>query len=372
MRDHFFRLLPCLMAVSILVVCVAAQARVTVPARFADRPGNASLSMPLRWSIGRMQVVIAGSAVPAQLRGKTVTALQLRRPPTSDTWPARTVDLEVTLATSDRLTPTNPLIDLDLNLTICQNVTQVVPPTSIVIPPVPVPVRDDEVGQDLIDVQLTTPFAVPADATLSLVVDITSTAASFSAPESHWVDAVWRTSDDGYGAAIGQHGCGTLPEATKLRPVRSGLTPRDGGSFEVELTGVPRRQPGALLFGLRGSAATAPPPFASGCTLWLNLAIPLFATPVTTGPFGDATFSQSLVSGTGLEGIEFMIQAVVFDAAELLLSNPVVGVLDEIGVDSARFTTLLVPGDGSNPFGDSVTPFLPFAGLVPVLGFTTN
>ncbi|MBL8752678.1 MAG: hypothetical protein JNK15_05205, partial [Planctomycetes bacterium] len=68
-----------LFASTLGAVGLVAQSAV-VPPVCAALPGNAAVSMPLRWSHGTMQVFVDPQLLPANFVGQTITGLWLRRP----------------------------------------------------------------------------------------------------------------------------------------------------------------------------------------------------------------------------------------------------------------------------------------------------
>src|SRR5688572_26964084 len=58
----------------------AAQNRSVIPAACTTLPGNAALSLPLRWSHGTLQVRIDAALLPTGFIGRTISGLRLRRP----------------------------------------------------------------------------------------------------------------------------------------------------------------------------------------------------------------------------------------------------------------------------------------------------
>src|SRR5215831_2425253 len=59
--------------------CASAQTRTVLPPIAETLPGNAAVSLPLRWSQGVLQVVLDAQML-APLQGRTLTGIRMRRP----------------------------------------------------------------------------------------------------------------------------------------------------------------------------------------------------------------------------------------------------------------------------------------------------
>jgi hypothetical protein len=355
---------------------VLAQTTTAIPPSFARVPGNAELAMPARWSVGRMQTMVRGFAIPDEMRGATIQQVRLRRPRGGGALAARTVTLKLTLGTSGTLTPTGQTADVELNWTFSSDRTDVFGPSPVSLPALPAAARDDALGDVLVDVTLTTPFVVPTDPTVSLIVEWTAEdpAGWTGLAEESWVDGAWLTPGStpiGYAGPIGLHGCGSVgTEPARLQAIGGGLDPRAGGSVVLRLEGVAAGSVGAVVFGLpsQGFPNGAGPFLLGNCPLWPDLTQPVVTLPMPA----SGTFSVDVPDGD-LTGLELLAQAVGFETGVgLYASNAVLLQFDDIGVRPNWLSTVFLPGDGSVPAGSTLSPYGVFLGLSPVVEFVVQ
>jgi len=339
------------------------------PRGFETMPGNAGLSMPVRWTVGLMQVLVEQSVLPATLASAPLVRIRLRRaafasdPPD----PARTLDCELRLGNSGllarHLTP-------DMVANRPGSLTVVAARRSYNVPATPALGPGDAVAADFVDLPLDAPFSFAGP---NLFLEWQNWAPSQDVSPGHWVDAVHFPGGVDLGLVVqaGAHGCGSRGGAAMVLEAGSSSPPAAGATFPVLLRrAAPTsacvlltffdpmlRSPLGLRFGQALGAAGMP-----GCYLWAG---PDLQVGFTSDASGDGRAGVGLPNSSLLRGRTVSMQAVTLDrtanapgvatSSGLLLRPDFVGVYD-------RAVTVLEYRSGSTS-----SPWLPFLGLMPVL-----
>lgn len=359
------------------VVPLLAQARAVVPNVATTLPGNAAISMPLRWSRGVMQVWIAQSMLPTALAGGNLLGVRMRRPAIlgEPAYPAVTRTLTVRAGFTNLLPPA------------MGNLRQFNMPTTAVVvagpapfavaasaPPVGVPATGDEF--------LVIPFATPLPMQPgTLCLEFESSDGPF-AVGAQWVDAVWTEGgvERGYAVAVGDGSCTT--RSSTLQLTWTGASgPARGGNAALRVVGAPPAAPngpGSLVFAFVGvepqshalaadffgfGAPLGPlDPGLAGCFQWSPLDLVYSGAADAAGGF-DIGFAIPVAGTT--TGMRVGVQAAFLDLARpgllpLSLSNGVVLQLDTTGAGNGCSTAF---------FPDTLTqsPWPVERGLMPVL-----
>ncbi len=342
------------------------------PPRFERVPGNAGLSMPVRWSLGRMQVLIEASVLPATLRTTPLHRVRLRRAPfaTDPAAPARAIDCELSFGST---TATARQITRDMVANQPSGVVVVAARRTYNVPATPALGGGDAVGADLVDLPLDAPFSFAGP---NLFVDWQNFAPSLVVSAGHWVDAVQidLMGDLGLALPLGAHGCGSVGgTSTMILAPETSAPPTLGVAFPVAvrntLPSVPgllmasleplQRNPLGLPFGQELGVIGMP-----GCWLWAGFDL---ALPATSTPLGVLRGSLTLPNLVALRSSQVSVQGVSLDpglnglgwavSSGLMLRPDFVGVFD-------RASTVLEYRASS-----TISPWLPFVGLTPVILF---
>jgi len=358
-----------------LVVAVApAQSSVVVPAALESLPGDAALSLPLRWSHGVLQVRIDNGLLPAALTGQTITGLHLRRPafPGEPAYPP----LQRTLTVRGGF---QPAIAAQLSVARTQNHPANL---SVLFGPAPVAVGAtaangaSAVGADLLHITFSQPLPV---VTGSLFLEFETGDAPLQIEPTHWVDAVWIESgiENGYVVTVGDGSCTTRTEPTELRWDHT-VGPHFGGSLKFVVSGAPptvagssglvvhwigidpqSEPPGPTHLGFGASIGVADPALAA-CYWWAPLT-------VTWGGSTDAAGrirTSVPLAGPGTLGLRLGVQAAWLDESRpglpYSVSNGLVLVMGGFGIGGQCGTVFF-------PAGATTSPWLPFLGQMPVL-----
>lgn len=352
---------------------LGAQSSFPSPPFAGGLPGNAAISMPVRWSQGTVQVLVEQSLLPPQLGGASIRGLRLRRPGFlgEPAYAGVTRSLEVSAC----FTPLRAdQLGVDLATNRPANLQVVAPAAALAIAATPAGGPGDAVGGDLLVVAFATPLPVVAG---NLFLEIRALDAPFAVGTDHWVDAVWTPggNDIGHAFAVGNGGCTSRSTPLLLQWTGAG-PPRVGGSLVVGMTGA---QPGALVWTLVGLDPQARPPgpafpgfggsLASlglvGCHAWVP-ADGVVAGSATAG--GALAYSITLPAGIVVPGSRIGVQMAVLDptanATGVATTNGVVAVPDSLGI-GRRCATVLAPGTSQ------VSPWAPYLGLMPILGLDT-
>ena len=341
-----------------------AQSTTTVPSVCATLPGNAAVSMPLRWSHGTMQVFIEAGMLPASLNGQTLTGMRLRRSTLLGEvgYPA----LQRTLTIRGGF---QPFLAAQMQGSIVQNrpsnAAVLFGPAVVTIAASPAPSATTVVGDAFVDIDFTTPLPMGSG---TLFLELEAGDAPLSISSGHWVDAVWmQAGDGGYAATVGTGGCTSRPEPTVLR-WGGGLGPTPGTAAPLRVEGLP---PSALVLhwlGLDPQGAGAGfglpllplDPTLVGCYAWAPLAV---SWTSTANAQGVATTSFA-VPGSTPAGTRFGVQSAWLDLTRPSLpfsfSNGLVLVSGTAGIGT-RCGTMFFPGTAQT------SPWPIYLGQMPVL-----
>ncbi|MEZ5966424.1 MAG: hypothetical protein R3F56_21490 [Planctomycetota bacterium] len=360
-----------LLLVPLMACGVTAQIRwESAPPGFERVPGNAAISMPVRWSVGLMQVLFEQSVLPASLTAQPLQRMRLRRPAFAGdpADPARTIDCELRLGDSQLLARQ---MGWDMPANRPASLTVVAARRTYSVPATPALGAGDAIGADMIDLPLDAPFTFAGP---SLFVEWQNYAPNQNVSTGHWTDAVHATGgvDLGGSMTLGSHGCGSRSGTTTMTLTANGSSPPAAGSaFPLLLRQAVPTAPGVLFtffdpllrnplglsFGQDLTVLGLP-----GCFLWAG---PDIQTPIASDVVGEARASVTLPSSTLLRGRLVAVQALVLDTAAnglgvaassgVLLRPNFMGVFD-------RVVTVL---DNRPTAGTSLWP--PFLGLAPIL-----
>lgn len=354
-----------------------AQARAVVPDVATTLPGNAAISMPLRWSQGFMQVWIAQSLLPTAMAGGTLRGVRLRRPAIlgEPSYPA--ITRTITVRAGFTLQPPTDLGDQRL-FNMPSNALVVAGPAPFAVgasaPPVGVPVTGDEF--------LVIPFSTPLPVQPGTLCLEFETSDAPLAVGMHWVDAVSTPGgvDRGYVVAVGDGSCTTRTAPLQLTwtgangPQRGSsaalrvlgappAAPNGPGSLVLALVGV-EPQTHALVGGYFGFGAPLGllDPGLAGCFQWSPLDLVFFGLADAAGGF-DIGFPIPVAGTT--RGMRVGVQAAFLDPAragalQFSVSNGVVLQLDTTGL-GATCSTAFFPGTLTR------SPWPVDRGLMPVL-----
>lgn len=362
----------------VLVACMvcsglAAQTRwESGPRGFENLPGNAGLSLPARWSVGLLQVLMETSVAPPSLTSSPLQRVRFRRQAFAGdpADPVRTIDCELRLA--DSLAMARQLtVDMAANRP--ASLTVAAARRVYNVPATPALGPADSVGADLIDLPLDAPFAFQGP---SLFLEWQNYAPTQSVSTGHWVDAVHMPGgvDLGLAVQVGAHGCGSRG-GTSTMTLQADTTapPTLGTPFPVLVRNAAANAPGVVFtfvdplvrgplglpFGQDLAAIGMP-----GCHLWAG---PDIQTSVAANALGDARTSVTLPNLIVLRGRPTSMQGITLDAAAntmgvaassgLVLRPDFVGVFD-------RAVSIIEFRDNS-----TVSPWAPFLGLTPVVLF---
>ncbi len=342
---------------------LTAQTTTTVPAICSTLPGNAALSMPLRWSHGTLQVFVDAALLPASLNGQTITGLRLRR----STLLGDTADPAITRTLTVRGGFQPALASQMIGSVITNrptNVQVLFGPAPVPVNALPAPTPDAAVGADLLRIVFTTPLPVASG---TLFLEFTCGDAPLQVLTTHWVDGVWFNggTDTGYAVPVGTGACTTRTEPTWLRWTNP-TGPTAGASATMELAGAPPSglalawvslNPQANGFGLSLAAID---PGLPNCYRWSDLQVSWSGTANASGRFATSL----AVPGTATLGTRLGVQAAWFDPSRtglpFSISNGLVLVVGSAGVGN-RCSTMFFPGTSTN------SPWPAFVGQMPVL-----
>ncbi|MCB9877755.1 MAG: hypothetical protein H6835_09160 [Planctomycetes bacterium] len=349
---------------------LAAQQTATLPPVCRTLPGNAAVSMPLRWSQGTLQVFVDSPLLPSGFVGHTITGLRLRRStlPGDVAYPAMTRTVTVRGAFQGALAAE-----------MIGSVTQNRPagcqvlfgPAQVTVAATPAPGSTTTVGDEFVQIQFSTPLPVTAG---TLFLEFETSDGPLQVEAGQWVDAVWFEdgADDGYVVPVGDGGCTSLSQPTRLSWTAD-HGPVHGTDAALRLTGAPAgglavawvglspetRGPGAGYLGYGGSLTLIDPAMA-GCHQWAPLDVLWFGTADGAGTFAT-TFA---IPGTAPNGIRLAVQAGWVDLSRavlpLSLSNGLQLVCNSAGVGN-RCNSLFFPATVQS------SPWAPFVGQMPVV-----
>ncbi|MEO6593813.1 MAG: hypothetical protein ABIP94_03575 [Planctomycetota bacterium] len=367
--------LPTLGALSLLAA-LPAQTTAVIPNAFTTLPGNAALSLPLRWSHGTMQVRIGASLLPAGIIGQTITGFRLRRPslPGDVAYGA----LQRTLTVRGGF-DSQPAVWMGTNLVANRpmGMSVLFGPATVTVAPTPAPGPASTVGPSFLHVVLTQPLPVVAG---TLFLEFETSDAPLQISADHWVDGVWFQSgvETGYVGSFGDGSCTTRVEPTELRWNDPAQGPHVGGTAALEVRGAPPTTATSVGFVLAwasvdpqgqsangtyvgfGGSLGALDPGLAGCHQWAPFDVTWFGVTNAQGRFA----SSFALTGAASIGMRLGVQAAWFDQSRpglpLSFSNGLVLVLNSVGVGD-QCNTAFFPAAAAN------TPWLPYVGQMPVL-----
>lgn len=357
--------------VALLTAPLAAQTRAVAPPVAATLPGNAALSMPLRWSQGVLQVLVDAPLLPANFIGQQLMGLRLRRPAFLGE-PAY-AGVQRTLTVRAAFT-SMPAVQLGQFRAANQpaNLQVVAGPAVFPVAPSQPPVPPASLGDEFLVIS----FAVP------LPVDPGSLFLEFEAGDGPlqldepWVDAVWMRNgnDTGYAVPVGNADCTTRSEPLVLQ-WSGGGGPRRGGDAVLTLGGATPHAAVLAWFGLDplghalgpgwlgyGASLQALDPALGHCHQWA----PIDASWLGfAGAGGTYAVSFGLPAAVTRPGDRIGVQCAFLDPSRtsvlpLSLSNGAMLVLDTAGVRNLC-ASVHFPGTASQ------SPWYPDLGLMPVL-----
>ncbi len=365
----------CLLA-STLSACLAAalsgQTSSTIPAALQRIPGNAAVSMPLRWSHGVMQVRIDAPLLPAGFVGRTITGLRLRKPAFLRE-PAYG-GLQRTLTVRGGFHASNAWqVGYDLAANRPAGLTVLYGPSPVAIGPTVATGAATDVGADLLDLTFAMPLPVVAG---NLFLEFEVGDAPLVVGAEHWVDAVWYANgaETGHAVTVGAGTCTTRAVPTEL--VWDAATgPAVGGTARLRLGGAPPAAFACAWFGLDPVPRAAGGSYAGyggslgalsvgllGCHQWAPLDATWIGSADAAGTW-PVTF-QLAASATTI-GMRIGVQAAWLDPSRpgtipLSVSNGVMLVLDRVGTGNRCSTAFF-------PAGATTSPWFPSIGLMPVV-----
>lgn len=358
----------------VLAAALTAQNTAVIPAIAATRPGNAAVSMPLRWSQGVMQVVVDHSLLPAAACTAGIQGIHLRRPAflgeSSYAALSRTLIVRagVTTRAAQWLLP-----QIVANQPTGMQV--VFGPGVVAVPATPALGHGDVLGPQFVHI----PFAAPvvlATTADHLFLEFECTDGPLAVEPDNWVEAVQFVGgvDGGYAVPLGNGGCSSLSAPLELR-WNGSSGPNRGSNATLQLTGA---VPSALVLTLvsldpanravggsfLGFGADLSALGLTGCHQWAAPDLMLVGTATVVG---SKAISFAIPTAHTVVGQRIVVQAAEFDAAAnpmgIGFSNGTELVLDQSGVGN-HAATVFFPGattpTTSSPWGTSV-------GLMPVL-----
>lgn len=359
-----------------LAAAAPAQSSVVVPPNLASLPGNAALSLPLRWSHGIVQVRINATLLPAALNGQAITGLHLRRP--AFLGEPGYGPLLRTLTVRGGFQPElAAVIGTNLSQNRPANLTTLFGPAPVTVGATAGTAPDTIVGADLVHLQFSTPLPVAAG---TLFLEFETSDAPLQISADHWVDAVWVEGglDAGYAVTVGNGDCTTRTEPAELRWNDPDTGPMLGGTAKFVVTGAlptTATETGLVLFWIGLDPQTEPPgPTHLGFGTSLTLIDPALVgchwwAPMTANWFGFADGNGRIettfpLAGPGATGLRLGVQAAWLDASRpglpFSLSNGLALSLNSIGV-GAQCSTVFFPA------GLTTALWAPYVGQMPVL-----
>ncbi|MBX3464832.1 MAG: hypothetical protein KF830_16820 [Planctomycetes bacterium] len=360
---------------SLVPPAAVAQASVVVPAPLAQLPGNAALSLPLRWSHGVLQVRIDAALLPAGLQGQTLTGLALRRPSFlgEPAYPA----LQRTLTVRGAFQPqTAAQLTQNLAGNRPTNLAVLFGPAPVAVAATGATAAATVLGAELLHLAFTQPLPVGAG---TLFLEFETGDPPLAIEATHWVDAVWIPAgvERGYVATVGDGSCTTRAEPSELR-WNDAVGPQVGSTAKFVFTGAPPTQgasTGLVLHWIGVDPQTAPPgpehlgfgaslgladPGLAGCHWWAPMTITWLGT---TDANGRLETTLPLAAGVA-PGMRLGVQAAWLDSSRpglpFSVSNGLLLVLNGIGVGGACGSVFF-------PAGVTTSPWAPFLGQMPVL-----
>jgi hypothetical protein len=334
-------------------------------------PGNAAVSLPLRWSQGVLQVRVDQTLLPASLQGTTITGLRLRRPSFLDepAYPALTRTLTVRGGFQAQ---TAAALSRDLVANRPAGVAVLFGPGVVGVPATPAPAAGTQVGQDLVDLTFQVPLPVVPG---SLFLEFEARDGPLWVGAGHWLDAWWSPNgiDVGHVASLGAGTCTGRSVPTQLLWTTAG-PPAVGGTAAFRLTGAPAggvvflwlglapeiRPLGPGFVGFGGSLGVLDPGLV-GCHQWAPMDVLWSGLADGSGNFSQAF---TLASTFAPNGSRLGVQGGWLDLARpgvpLSVANGQALVVGGVGVAN-QCASVYFPGTAV------WSPWLPYQGQMPVV-----
>ncbi|MBL8733018.1 MAG: hypothetical protein JNN13_11670 [Planctomycetes bacterium] len=348
-----------------------AQSTAVVPSICAALPGNAAVSLPLRWSHGIMQVWIEASLLPTGFVGQTISGVRLRR----STLPFDTAYGPVQRTLTVRGAFWN-IQAVQMTTSLTQNrppaLIDLFGPAPVAVAATAAPGAATVLGEEFLHVQFTTPLPVVAG---TLCLEFETSDAPLQVSSEHWVDAVWMEDgvDEGYVAFVGDGSCTTQAVPTRLAWVGS-AGPDVGTTTALQASGIPAnglvlawvgldpttRPPGAGYLGFGGDFGFVEPALA-GCHQWAPFDATWFGAADANGRFAVGL----AVPATAALGTRLGFQVAWLDPARsgflpFSFSNGAVLAVGSAAIGSRCATAFF-------PAGVTTSPWSAFRGQMPVL-----
>lgn len=348
-----------------------AQSSAVVPGICATLPGNAAVSLPLRWSHGIMQVWVEAPLLPTGFVGQTITGVRLRR----STLPFDTAYGPVQRTLTVRGAFWNIQAE-QMTTSLTQNrppaLVDLFGPATVAVGATAAPGASTVLGEDFLQIQFSTPLPVVAG---TLCLEFETNDPPLQVSSEHWVDAVWMEGgiDEGYVAFVGDGSCTTQTTPTRLAWVGS-QGPDVGTTTALQASGIPAnglvlawvgldpatRPPGAGYLGFGGDFGLIEPALA-GCHQWAPLDAAWFGSADVNGRFAVAL----AVPSTATLGTRLGFQVAWLDPARggflpFSFSNGAVLAVGTAAIGTRCATAFF-------PAGVTTSPWPAFLGQMPVL-----
>jgi hypothetical protein len=359
-----------LLGALILVSTAIAQRRAVAPPICESMPGNAALSLPLRWSHGTMQVLIEAQLLPTSgFVGNSLTGLRLRRPSflAEPAYAAVTRTLTVRAAFTTRAA--NQMTQ-DLVGNRSPGLPVVFGPAAVNVAATIAAGPGTALGAEFLAIAFATPVPIVPG---NLELEFEASDAPLTVAADNWVDAFWLQGgiEGGYATPIGNGGCTTLSGPLTLR--WNGAPPLRGAAASLLLSGAAQNSLAIAFWGLDPRTHPISPGFfgygydlgqlasaLGGCFQWAPIDVQWLGT---TGPSGDYQVGFTVLSQLAARD-RIAVQCAVLDPGRsgvpLSFSNGVLAQVDSTGAAS-HGTTVFFPG------GALFSPWVPEPGQFPVL-----
>lgn len=352
-----------LLGVALCCIPAPAQGEVVLPEGFQERPGNAGLSMPARWSQGVLQVLFEARATPKALAGKSLNALVFRRCslPDEPPYPALTRTVTVRLTSTDWAA-----LGQDVRANQPPGLTTVAGPVSLALPATQPHGPGAAHGGDLLVIPFAQPY-VPTNA--GLFVQATTSDPVAAVSPDHWADALYLPGgvDRSLVLALGRGGCGSGSAPLPMLLAATDATPPgNGGNLRARLSAAAADRPVWAFAQVEGDPRfpAGVGPVVPACRVW---AFAWLAAAGRTGATGTWALDLPLPANANLSGLRVVLQAFVSDPAMgapgLATSNGLLFFLDRLGLQGSA---QMVLAPGANP---TLSPWPPWTWTVPILVF---
>ena len=183
------------------ITSLSAQNLATLPQACASIPGNAAVSLPLRWSEGTIQVLIDSTMLPSSLLGQDITGLRLRKPSFLGEPAYPSVTRTLTVRGGFHSLPAHQAGGTR-NGNRPGNLAVLFGPSPVTTAATAATNTSTAVGEQLFDITFMTPLTVIAG---NLFLEIETTDPPMQVSSDHWVDAVWFDggAETGYAVTVG-------------------------------------------------------------------------------------------------------------------------------------------------------------------------